>query len=145
VSIRVLLTTALILLAAAADAATPPVVALGQITTRLDRRRADLDRAFRRAVETELARVDFERVRSKERFVLSAALVRLETRSEQKRSRSSCAVSATLSYARGGALHAVIDGRAQAENAPGAAHLAELAALEAAVKSVFERLPQALK
>ena len=85
------------------------------------------------------------RIRSRERFVLSAALVRLDTRSEPRRAHSTCVVSATLSHARGGALHAVLDGRARAENVPSAVHQTELAAMQAAVESVFGRMPQALK
>ena len=140
-----LLSVGLLALAPAADAVPESGITLGQITTRLEPRRSDLARAFRQTVERELARIDPKRIRSRERFVLSAALMRLDTRSEARRAQSTCVVSATLSHARGGALHAVIDGRARAENSPTAVHQAELTAMQAAVESVFGRVPQALK
>jgi|SRR5688572_16913362 hypothetical protein len=135
----------LVALAASADAAPAPPVTLGQITTRLELRRSDLERAFRNTVQEELQRSGLSRIPSRERFVLSAALVQLDTRTKSRRAQSTCVVSATLSNARGGALHAIIDGRARAEDAPGATHQAELAAMRSAVESVFRRVPQALK
>jgi len=132
------------LLAQPADAGRSPL-ALGQVTTRVARRTEALDAAFRSAVERELVGIDMSKIKSRERYILSAALVKMETSADAERARTTCVVSATLTRERGGALHAVIQGRARAEEAPSEARSAELSAMKAAVHSALLRVPEAMR
>jgi hypothetical protein len=133
-----------LLLALPADAGRTPL-ALGQVTTRVARRTDALDAAFRSAVERELVGIDLSSVKSRERYILSAALVKMETSADGERSKTTCIVSAMLTRERGGALHAVIQGRARAEDAPSEARSAELSAMRAAVHSALARVPEAIR
>src|SRR5262245_24497251 len=70
-------------------------LALGRVTTRPDRDTPALRSAFRSAVERELAGIDLSQVKPGDRYVLSAALVTMDTRAEGERARTTCVVSAT--------------------------------------------------
>jgi hypothetical protein len=120
-------------------------LALGQVTTRLDRDSTALRSAFRSAVEQELAGIDLSQVKSGDRYVLSASLIAMDTRADGGRARTTCVVSATLTRERGGALHAILRGRARAEDAPSEARSLELSAMRAAVHSALMRVPEALR
>lgn len=135
---------ALLAVSSPADAGRAPL-ALGSVTTKVSRRSEGLEQAFRGMVERELTAMDLSNVKSSEHYVLSAALVKMETSSNTERARTTCVVSATLTREKGGALHAVIQGRARAEEAPSEARTAELSAMRAAVHSALKRVPEALK
>lgn len=120
-------------------------LALGQVTTRLDRDSDALRSAFRSAVEREIADIDLSQVKPSDRYVLSATLVKMDTRADGERAQTTCVVSATLTRERGGALHAIIRGRARAEDAPSEARSVELSAMRAAVHSALVRVPEALR
>ncbi len=120
-------------------------LALGQVTTRLDRDSDALRSAFRSAVERELSGIDLSKVKPSDRYVLSAALVKMDTRADGERTETTCVVSAMLTRERGGALHAIIRGRARAEDAPSEARSVELSAMRAAVHSALIRVPEALR
>lgn len=127
---------------AQADAGSSPV-ALGEV--RVTRSDPNLERAFRGLVEHELGEVDLSKVKAQDRFVLSAALVKMATRESSNQTESVAVVSATLRRARGGSIHAVIQGRAQASDRPSQVKSVELNAMRAAVRSALARLPEALK
>ena len=69
----------------------------------------------------------------------------MDTAADGERARTTCVVSATLTKQRGGALHAIISGRARVEDAPAEARSAELSAMRAAVHNALIRVPEALR
>lgn len=137
-----LATVALAGFGARADAGASPV-ALGEV--KVVRSDPTLERSFRGLVERELGEVDLSNVKAQDRFVLSAALVQMATRESSGQAETVAVVSATLRRARGGAIHAVIQGRAQATDRPSKVKSVELSAMRAAVRSALGRLPEALK
>lgn len=126
-------------LGARADAGTAPV-SLGEV--RVEKSDAELERAFRGALATELDRLQIA-AKPNERYVLSAALVTTTTRERSGQAESVAVVNATLRRAPGGALHAVIRGRAQVVDEPN--RPVELSAMRAAVRSTVRRVPEAIK
>lgn len=127
---------------ARADAGSSPV-ALGEV--KVVRSDPTLERAFRGLVEHELGEIDLSGVKAQDRYVLSAALVKMATRESDRQAETVAVVSATLRRARGGSIHAVIQGRAQASDRSGKVRAVELSAMRAAVRSALGRLPEALK
>ena len=127
--------------AVTADAGKAPVT-LGRVTTRVQKG-PEVRQALESAVTQELSKV-VSSVKSRERYVLSAALVKMETVTESDQAETTCVVSATLTR-EGGALHAVLQGRARATDHKRAARDAELGALRAAVRSAIGRVPEALR
>ena len=128
--------------AAEADAGSSPV-ARGEV--KVARSDPTLERAFRGLVEHELGEVDLSKVKAQDRFVLSAALVQMATRESSGQAETVAVVSATLRRARGGSIHAIIQGRAQATDRPSQVKSVERSAMRAAVRSALARLPEALK
>ncbi len=126
------------------DAAEPPV-SLGEVGVNVARQGVDLSRLVRSAVERELARLDYSRAPRGRTFVLSASLVELESHATERATHARCVVSATLRDARGGAIHAVIEGSARAENDATHRSTAELGAITAAVHSAVASVPDALR
>lgn len=145
-AIRYPLMMALALLAlpalAAADSAQ---VRLGEVENRAAVGDADVDRLFRAAVERELDRIDLRGVKARDAFVLSATLVRIESRERDREAESTAVVSATLRRAKGGELHAIIQGRARVVDDRQARRTAELSAVRGAVHSAVRRVPEALR
>lgn len=135
---------AVALLGPLADARATPL-ALGEVTTRVSRQGVDLPGAFRSAIVDELRRVDVSDAPSQERVVVSASLVRLDTETQGARARSTCVVSATLRKARGGALVAILQGKARAEDTAREIPSNELTALRAAVHSAVRGIPEAIR
>ncbi|MFO0570502.1 MAG: hypothetical protein U0263_32975 [Polyangiaceae bacterium] len=133
---------AIVAFAASADAAASPV-ALGEV--KVVRSDPGLERQFRGLVVHELDEVDLSKVKASDRFVLSASLVQMNTRENAGQAESLAVVSATLRRARGGSIHAIIQGRAQASDRPTNVKAVELNAMRAAVRSALGRLPEALK
>ncbi len=127
---------------ARADAGSSPV-ALGEV--KVVRADPKLEQAFRGLVERELGEVDLSNVKAQDRFVLSASLTQMATRESSGQAETVAVVSATLRRARGGSIHAVINGRAQATDRPSKVRSVELSAMRAAVRSALGRLPEALK
>ena len=134
--------SALFTAAPVADAGQSPL-SLGKLTTARDSK--SLESAFKTAVQSELAGIDLRAVKPADRYVLSASLVKMETSADGDRARTTCVVSATLTKQRGGALHAIISGRARVEDAPAQTRSAELSALRAAVHNALARVPEALR
>jgi hypothetical protein len=99
---------------------------------------------LRSLINAELFATDFAQVKTHERFVLSATLLRLDSVLGADSVRATCVVSVALLRDKGATLHAVIRGRATAEEARDQAEVAQSDALRAAVHSAITRVPQAL-
>jgi Skp family chaperone for outer membrane proteins len=119
-------------------------VSVGRITTRVPQR-DDVRRELESAVKRELGKVDLKGARGSGRYVLSASLVKMETVTESDQAEATCVVSATLTRQKGGALHAVLQGRARAIDSKDSAKNAEVEALRAAVRSAIGRVPEAIR
>ncbi len=96
-------------------------------------------------LRAELASLVFRRVKLRERYVLSATLLRLDSTFSSDSVRATCVVSVALLRDRGAALYAVIRGQATAEDERAHAGAAESAALRAALHSALTRVPEALR
>ena len=99
---------------------------------------------LRALLKAELLSDDFARVKTNERYVLSATLVRLDSALSPDAVRATCVVSVALLRDGGTTLYAVIHGRATAEDARAHADAAQSDALRAAVHSAMTRVPPAL-
>jgi len=121
--------------------AAAPRVALGEVSTRVVRADVDLGEVLRAAVLAQLETLQAPRSDGKGPFILSAALVRMETDG----GRLTCVVSATLRTARGGTMIAILEGRAGLETqAPLTLSLVRQA-VEAATRAAIVRVPEALR
>jgi hypothetical protein len=98
---------------------------------------------LRSLLSAELSATDFAQVKTRERFVLSATLVRLDSVVASDSVRATCVLSVALLRDHGATLHAVIRGRATAEESK--ASEAQSDALRAAVHSAITRVPQAMR
>jgi len=118
-------------------------VSLGEV--KVEKADPSLQQTFRGMVESELGRLDLSEARSHDHYVLAAALVKMSTRERSGHAESTAIVSATLRRARGGALHAVIQGRARVTDDPKQQRSVELTALRVAVRNALGRVPEAIK
>ena len=139
-----LLTLATALTSSAVLAKEAPIAKV-EVRTLVEREDRDLRQVLREKVESELSHVDLSGAPKGSRFVLSASLVRLETSTKGSASTSSCRVSLMLREAERGALRAVLDGSALAEDAATAKARAESFAIEGAVRGALRALPEAVK
>ncbi len=133
----------LVCISTQADARNPAVL-LGEIITNVARPRADLKDLFRDEVRGQLAAMDWTRTHEEESFVLSATLMKLDTRADGQRARSTCLVSATLRRQRGGAIHAIAEGKASSEDHNTQANNNELDAMRAAIRVALRGIPNTL-
>jgi hypothetical protein len=143
VGIFVVLGAALCALSVDAVAKSPPV-ALGEVQNRAAKGDVRIDKTLRTAVEHELRTLDLSNVRGSERYVLSATLTKSDVTAKDRTAESTAVVSATLRQARGGALRAIIEGRAKAVE-DGEGRSAQISAVKAAVRSAVRRVPEALR
>lgn len=120
-----------------------PVFTLGCVSVEAGQR-AHLRDLLSSAIRDELQSPAFTKVRSRERYVLSARLVHLNTARKQAAARATCDVSIVLRKHPSDSLLAVVSGRATAEDEGGQAHDAELAAVRGAVHGAMRRVPAAL-
>ena len=102
----------------------------------------DVENELRSLLRAELASAEFSRIKTNRRYVLAARLVRLDSVQSTGSARASCVVSVAI-LREGAALHALINGRATAEEA--LAPEARSDALRAAVHSAMARVPKALR
>jgi hypothetical protein len=100
---------------------------------------------LRSLLSAELSATDFAQVKTHDRYVLSTTLLRLDSVLASDSVRATCVVSVALLRDNGATLHAVIRGRATAEESKGHADVAQSDALRAAVHSAISRVPQALR
>ena len=135
-----------VLLASSADAGEPAPVTLTEVASSVrSQRLGNVVEVLRTEAESELVAIDWGKRKPKRRVSLSASLTRLESTRTQKTLQASATVSATLRDARTGALLAILEGRAQAEDRPSAAAAAERDALKAAVRQAVGSIPEALR
>lgn len=102
----------------------------------------ELANELRALLRAELASAEFSSVRSNERYTLSATLVRLDSIQGAESVRATCVVSVAV-LRDGSTLHALISGRATAEEAKAPAARSD--ALRGAVHSAMVRVPKALR
>jgi len=101
-----------------------------------------VERELRSLLRAELTSAEFSRVRTRTHYVLSATLVRLDSIQAGESARATCVVSVAV-LRDGSTLHALINGRATAEQAQAPAARSD--ALRAAVHSAMKRVPNALR
>jgi len=100
---------------------------------------------LRSMLNAELSATDFAQVKTRDHFLLSATLVRLDSVVASDSVRATCVVSVALLRDNGTTLHAVIRGRATAQDSKAHADVAQTDALRAAVHSAITRVPQAIR
>jgi hypothetical protein len=120
-------------------------VAIGEVSTSVVRNDADLSALLRTTTESELAGVDLSRVSRKDASILSVSLVRMDTEPTARGAATTCVVSATLRTKKGGAVFAILEGRARADSGASTQKNAEANALQGAVRGAIVRLPEALR
>jgi len=119
-------------------------VVIGEVSSRVTRAGVDYEALLRAASEEELSALDLSRVPRGKRVVVSVSLVRLDTLAEPRATDATCEISATLRDARGGALFAILQGKARAESA-GAPGEVETTAVHGALHGALARIPEALR
>lgn len=102
----------------------------------------EVERELRSLLRAELGSAEFSRLRTNQRYVLSATLVRLDSVQSPETARATCVVSVAI-LRDGSTLYALINGRATAEEAKAPAARSD--ALRAAVHSAMVRVPKALR
>ena len=131
-----------------ADSAALRPVTLGEVATSVaagSTRLINVADLLRHDAEAEIAAIDWGRAKLRHRYTLSALIVRLDSAPLGERALSaSCTVSAAVRDERG-ALLAIVEGRARAEDAASAAVAAERDALPAAVRSAITAVPEAIR
>jgi hypothetical protein len=118
-----------------------PSVAVGEV--RDESTSGAFSEALRSVLTDAIATAELGRPR--ERFVLSATLLRLDAERVGHGARATAHVSLVLRRAREQSLHAVINGRATAEEESGSVSETRADALRAAVTSALRRLPEAVR
>jgi hypothetical protein len=118
-----------------------PVVAVGEVRGKTPA--GEFSAPFKSLLAEAIARAELGSPR--ERFVLSATLVRLDAEQIGNGARASAAVSLVLRRAQEQTLYAVLSGRATAETTDTSLSETREDALRAAVRSAISRLPEALR
>lgn len=129
-------------LASAPALAAEPPVTLGEVGTRVTRPDVDLASVVRRAFERELRTLGLRARR--ERYVLSASLVRLDAGIPGGAAGTDCMVSAVLREKKSGAIRAMIEGTAHTNGGDPSAEAA-IGTVEAAVRGAAKAVPQAVR
>jgi hypothetical protein len=131
-----------------ADSAAARPVTLGEVATSVaakSTRQINVADLLRHDAEAEIAAIDWGKTKLRHRYTLSALIVRLDSAPLGERALSaSCTVSAAVRDERG-ALLAIVEGRARAEDAATAGMAAERDALAAAVRSAIAAVPEAIR
>ena len=138
VSVAALLVT----MAPALVARDKPVV-IGEVSSQVARRGVDYASLVRSVSEEELRGLDWSRVPHGKRVIASIALVRMDTFEEPRTTDSTCEISATLRDARGGAVFAILEGKARAKT--DGAITSEMDALHGALHGALARIPEVLR
>jgi hypothetical protein len=100
---------------------------------------------MRSLLREELSSADFAQLKTRERYTLSATLLRLDSVQSTDLVRATCVVSVALLRDNGTTLYALIHGRATAEETKTRSEVAQSDALRAAVHSAMVRVPKALR
>src|SRR5262245_16009471 len=110
-----------------AQAKDPEVVIVGEVGAAITRPNVDLPKVLRHAIERELSALAFDQRARRERYVLSASLVKLEGRA----TKVECTVSVVLRERKSGAIRVITEGKARVDGA-GETSSSELEVIEAA-------------
>ena len=130
---------------APASIAAPPPITIGEVTSEVVREDVDMNLLLRGVLEQELSGVDVAKPARPRPAILSLSLVRMDREmAPNDKAQVTCVVSATVRDQKKGALLAVLEGRARAENEQRLVALLERAALKSAVRGALARLPEAL-
>jgi hypothetical protein len=129
-----------VLLASGAAPAGEVPIFLGAVG--VGKAKPEVENELRSLLRAELASAEFARVKTNQRYVLSATLVRLDSVQSVQSARATCVLSVAI-LRDGSTLHALIQGRATAEEAKAPAARSD--ALRAAVHSAMVRVPKALR
>jgi hypothetical protein len=138
----VLLAAATTLVSSEAESADQRVL-LGSVSASATKLGPDLVRAFKDAARREVNQLDLAATR--ERYVVSLTLTKLDTDASPRRARASCQVSALLTHESQGNVVAILSGRATVEDTPSNVRGMQLDAMRAALKSALRRVPEAAK
>jgi len=130
-------------LAPAASPAGEASIFLGSIG--VGRAKPEVQGRMRALLREELSSADFSQLKTRERYTLSATLLRLDTVQASDSVRATCVVSVALLRDNGATLYALIHGRATAEEEKTRGEVAQNDALRAAVHSAMVRVPKALR
>jgi hypothetical protein len=115
-----------------------------EATSSVRREGRDLAATVRQSAEKQVAGLDLTKMPKHSKFVVSAALVGLDTAVRSDNATIDARVSITVRDGRSGALRAMLSGKAKAETMPRSVVLAEDRAIEAAVESAMSRVPEVL-
>ncbi|MES1173591.1 MAG: hypothetical protein ABUL62_04610 [Myxococcales bacterium] len=137
-----LVALSLLLAAAPAPASEIPIF-LGAIG--VGKAKPEVQGQLRSLLREELSSADFAQLKTRERYTLSATLLRLDTVQSSDSVRATCVVSVALLRDNGSTLYALIHGRAIAEETKTQSDIAQRDALRAAVHSAMIRVPKALR
>jgi hypothetical protein len=133
---------------APADSAASRPVTLGEVSTSAaagSTRLTNVADLLRHDAEVELAAIDWTRAKLRHHYTLSAVVTRLDSAPLGERAlAASCTISAAVRDERG-ALLAIVEGRARAEDAAAAGMAAERDALAGAVRSAITAVPEAIR
>jgi hypothetical protein len=140
IALACVLGSAALSLSASAEAPPSPVRVAEASSQAKHARLGDPAGELRRTLERELATIDWRAHKVRGRYLVSATVADL-SRSASGRG-ATCTVSAALRNERG-ALVAIVEGRARAEDVPDQQR-AEALALEAAAQSAARSIPKAL-
>jgi hypothetical protein len=131
---------ALVLLSSSAPAEAPGV-SIGAVSARAPG--GDYARTLKQALNDELSQAALPAKGRRQSFVLDATLLKLTAEKNRDTARATAVVSVVLRRARDSTLHAMLSGRATAEDAASIEATRETA-LRAAVRSALRGLPQAV-
>lgn len=135
-----------VLVAAPARSAEPCPVTLGGVASHIRTARVgNVVEVMRKDAQTELDAIDWKKCGVSRKVTVQAALVKLDSRQDKGKLRVAATVSATLHDKSSGAILAVLQGRAETEDAPSAAAAAERDALSGAVKGAIGAIPEAIR
>ena len=134
-----LVALSLLLTSGSAPAGEVPVF-LGSVG--VGKARPEVESELRSLLRAELTSPEFTRVKTNERYVLSATIVRLDSVQSSDTVKATCVISVAV-LRDGSTLHALVHGRATAEEAKATAARSD--ALRAAVHSAMVRVPKALR
>ena len=139
--VAALVALSLLLGAAPAPAGDVPVF-LGAIG--VGAAKPEVQEQLRALLREELSAVEFTHLKTRDRYKLSATIVRLDSVQSNDSVRATCVVSVALLRDKGSTLYALIHGRATAEETKTKSEAAQSDALRAAVHSAMVRVPKAL-
>ena len=118
-------------------------VVIGEVSSKVTRAGVNYESFLRSASEEELSTLDLSLVSRKKRVIVSVALVRLDTLAAPRTTDATCEISATLRDAKGGAVFAILQGKARAMSG-GAPGEVESTAVHGALHGALARIPEAL-